>query len=619
MKRLAMVDWERTIWTLDHAFQPIARFSDGTAYGYEALLRGWEEVGFSDIQEVFDTAFEEGSLYALDLALRKKAFAKFARAGLGNSKLFYNLDTRLLLMPDYATGNSIKIARDVGLTPSRIVFEISELFDPERSTDFDRVVSAYKDQGFRIALDDFGSGYAGLKLLHRASPDIVKIDRYFVAGVETDPRKAAFLEKIAAMAQLMGISVVAEGVETEEERAICMRAGCDFVQGYLVARPTRVCGELSLQYEAATEPSLPRPEERRMATRRGDVGQSQLASIQAVDEGIDLPSLLSRFRKEPDISLIPVVDGQGEPVGVFRERDFREYVYSPYGISLLAHLAEDEGPASLLVRAPILPLGASLAKVITAFGASPEAGCVLLTDSGLYAGLILADRILALVAERDLVEARDQNPLSRLPGNLRIAEICGERLNEPGSGMAFAYYDFDNFKPFNDSYGFRSGDRVIMLFADILRSTFTWPRDFIGHLGGDDFFASIASENLEEAIAVFEAPIRRFAREVTSFYSREDRERGWLPGKMRSGEDGRIGLLTASLAVAFVLPGSGLDAEGLSELLAKLKKTAKGSSDHMAVQVVGLASNRDRKPRGNARHSPSRAATLFAMRPFEAS
>jgi EAL domain-containing protein (putative c-di-GMP-specific phosphodiesterase class I)/GGDEF domain-containing protein len=578
--------WEEAAYRLEHAFQPIARFSDGSVYGFEALLRGWEELGFSGIQEVFDRAYEERILYEFDLALRAKAFRRFARAGLGNAKLFYNLDTRLLEMPGYATGNTLRIAEDSGLPPSRIVFELSELFDPDQGTGFDRIVATYRNQGFRIALDDFGSGYAGLKLLHRAAPDIVKIDRYFVAGSDADPQKGAFLAKIAGLARLMGIRVVAEGVETADEGRVCREAGCDYIQGYLVARPSGDVSSLRAHYAAAHGlPEMEAGERRSAATSL--VHPSRVLKPEPISQEAPLSVVLGRFRKEPQSSFIPVVDSNGEPVGAYRERDFREYVYSPFGISLLEHLEAEGKAASLLVKAPIASRGMELGRIVEAFGLAPDSGGVILTEGGRYSGMVDAADLLALVAERELVEARDQNPLSRLPGNHRIAETCAQRLADPGTGTVFAYFDFDNFKPFNDSYGFRNGDRVIMLFADILKSGLPQSSAFVGHLGGDDFFASIEEASLAKAVCRFRDIAGRFAREATSFYNLEDRERGWIVGKDRDGVERRIALLGVSVAVVHLVPGGRLDAEGLSELLAELKRQAKASVGHLAARTIG--------------------------------
>ena len=580
-------DWGAVVFALDHAFQPIARLADGSAYGFEALLRGWDEAGFSSIAEVFDAAYEDKVLYDFDLALRIKAFRSFSRAGLGNAKLFYNVDTRLLQMQDYRTGNTLRIAAEAGLPPSRIVIELSELFEPGQSTAFDRVVATYRNQGFRIALDDFGAGYAGLQLLHRTAPDIVKMDRYFIAGSGEDPRKAVFLSKIAGLARFMGISVVAEGVETPSELQVCVEAGCDYVQGFLVARPNRDLDALKTSYESALGSQSRQRSERRTIGGADCLPAGRMTRREPITNNAPLSVVLARFREERETSFIPVVNGEGEPIGAYRERDFREYVYSLYGIAVLEHLEAERGTSSLLTPTPIAEIGSGLARVVEAFGIRPDSGGVILTEGGRYAGVLDAGDILALVAERELVDARDQNPLSRLPGNRRIAEICAQRLADPGEGAAFAYFDFDNFKPFNDRYGFRNGDRVIMLFADILKAVAAAPGDFIGHLGGDDFFACIESKSLASALAPLSEAAARFAREATSFYVPEDRDRGWILGKDRGGVEQRFELLGVSLAVVFLAPGGRLDAEGLSDLLARLKREAKAAPDRTAAQSIG--------------------------------
>lgn len=604
-------EWHEKAALLYHAFQPIARFADGSAYGFEALLRGWDQAGFSSIAEVFDRAFEDRLLYALDLKLRTKAFAQFAEAGLGRAKLFYNVDNRLLQMPDYSTGNTLRIARESGLAPSRIVIEISELHDPQENSVFDQVLTAYRSQGFRIALDDFGSGYAGLKLLQRAKPDIIKIDRYFISGAADDPRKPAFIEKIAGMAHLMGISVVAEGVETPDELRLCAEAGCDFVQGFHVSRPEPDISRLRMRYAGARSRPSEYQGDRRSEAQTGIVSQAAIAATAPIHASADFTELLARFRKEPSVSLIPVVNDEDEAIGVYRERDFREYVYSPFGISILEHLSTGGDGSDLIVKAPLAPLGSSLARIVELYGASPEAGAVILTAGGRYAGIIHAEALLSLVAERELVEARDQNPLTRLPGNLRIASVCAERLASPGTGVAFAYFDLDNFKPFNDRYGFRNGDRVIMLFADILRSRFNTSRDFVGHLGGDDFFACLERDSQGAAIAELAEVATRFARQVTSFYAVDDRNQGWIVGADRNGEERRFDLLTASVAMVFLEPGGDLDADTLSDSLAALKKEAKASPLKRAVRSFKASAGHSIPSRAGRGPAGGRAEPIF--------
>jgi diguanylate cyclase (GGDEF)-like protein len=576
--------WESALGRLHFAFQPIVLSADGRAYGYEALLRGWKEAEFLSIGSVFDSAYFDGALRELDLRLRAKAFADFAEWAPEGAKIFYNVDNRIFRATDYAMNDTVAIAEGFGLSASRIVFEISERHEIEGSLGFEGVISACRELGFRIAIDDFGSGYAGLKLLRMSEPNIVKIDRHFIAGGGDEPRKAAFLEKIVGMAHLMGVTVVAEGVETEAELGTCVEAGCDMIQGFLLARPTGG--------RAAFAESFPILASMGGEGRRGRPrGRAAIReSVQAVEPARltdGFLEVLARFRKERTLDILPVVDDEGEPVGVYLERDFRQYVYSPFGISLLEHLVSGSGEASFLRKAPVAPWGAGLARLLEAFGASPETGGVILAKDSRYAGILPAAKLLSLMAEREVSEARDQNPLTRLPGNLRVAEEIARKAFEASRGRAFVYFDFDNFKPFNDRYGFRLGDRVIQLFAGILRSAFGRHGCFIGHLGGDDFFAFAYADTLAAVLAQVGEACGRFHSEASSFYSAEDRERGYILGRDRSGAEQRLPLIGVSAAVVVAEKGARLGTEELSDIFAILKKEAKASAGHEAHRVVG--------------------------------
>jgi len=573
--------WETALSRLRFAFQPIVLASTGQAYGYEALLRGWKEAGFYNIESVFDSAFLDNALVEFDRRLRVKAIADFSAWAPAGTKLFYNLDNRIFAYLDRAEVDEASEGFD--LPASRTILEISERHELDGSISFEQAISRCRARGYRIAIDDFGSGYAGLKLLRISEPDIVKIDRHFVAGSGSDPRKAAFLEKIVGMAHLMGVPVVAEGVEIESELGVCVEAGCDMIQGFLIARP-----QVGQEGFGASFPSVSksRAEARRLRSRGSSVPSSRVKPVEPVLGSSGFLQVLGRFRKDVGLDILPVVNPSYEPVGVYLERDFRQYVYSPFGIALLEHLESGKGSSSFLRKAPMIAYDASLARALEVFNADPASGSVILTRDSRYAGLLPAAELLSTLAERELSEARDQNPLTRLPGNLRIAEVIADASAETSRGRAFAYFDFDDFKPFNDRYGFRLGDRVIQLFADILRSTFSRPSSFVGHVGGDDFFSFGYASSLEEALAPVTEAADRFRREAASFYSAKDRERGWILGTNRDGEEKRMPLIGVSAALVFALEGSSLDPEALSDLFAGLKKEAKLSIGRVAYRMI---------------------------------
>ncbi len=118
----------------------------------------------------------------------------------------------------------------------RIIFEFTEdeRIDPTHTL---KILSEYRDIGFKTAIDDFGAGYAGLTLLSKFQPDIVKIDMALVRDIDTDRTKQAIVRHTLALMRDLGIEVIAEGVETADELAVLRDMGVELIQGYFFAAP----------------------------------------------------------------------------------------------------------------------------------------------------------------------------------------------------------------------------------------------------------------------------------------------------------------------------------------------------------------------------------------------
>ncbi|GHU61791.1 hypothetical protein AGMMS49983_02130 [Clostridia bacterium] len=143
---------------------------------------------------------------------------------------------------------------------------------------------------------------------------------------------------------------------------------------------------------------------------------------------------------------------------------------------------------------------------------------------------------------------RNANPLTGLSGNLEIQREITSRITK-GLGFAVIYGDLDNFKAYNDVYGFSNGDRIIILSADILRDQVAlWGNedDFVGHIGGDDFLVVTTPDKVAK---VCEEIIADFDEKVLNFYNEEDRNSGYITTKNRKGETDTFPLMTISLAV----------------------------------------------------------------------
>jgi EAL domain-containing protein (putative c-di-GMP-specific phosphodiesterase class I) len=127
--------------------------------------------------------------------------------------------------------------REVGLSGQSIALEITESLLLDADSKISDQLFAFRDAGISVSLDDFGTGYSSLSYLRRFDIDFLKIDRSFVHNMQSDPNDLALCESIIVMAHRLGLQVIAEGVETREQRDLLVNAGCDYLQGYLFSKP----------------------------------------------------------------------------------------------------------------------------------------------------------------------------------------------------------------------------------------------------------------------------------------------------------------------------------------------------------------------------------------------
>lgn len=185
-------------------------------------------------------------------------------------------------------------------------------------------------------------------------------------------------------------------------------------------------------------------------------------------------------------------------------------------------------------------------------------------------------RVNAL-AEEARAAARDQNPLTRLPGNRAIEAEISRAVADRSRAVSLFYFDFDNFKPFNDGFGFAIGDEAIALFADQLRAVGRKHNCFVGHVGGDDFFCCLAGDP-DAAAATVAALLSQFRESVRRFYDAETLARGNYLSKDRDGNYKAFALLRAS-AVHVHVPGgrTAATSEKIGEAIAAGKKPSKAA------------------------------------------
>ena len=187
----------------------------------------------------------------------------------------------------------------------------------------------------------------------------------------------------------------------------------------------------------------------------------------------------------------------------------------------------------------------------------------------------------------------DSNPLTRLPGGVAIENILKSRL-ETGTLLAFCMLDLDNFKSFNDRYGYAKGNEVIRTTADLIKNAVTRHNtgdDFVGHIGGDDF-AIIAKPTNYKAIC--ETIVKEFDQTVPTFYKPEDRLRGYIEGVTRQGLKVRFPMMSISIAVVTNEHVREMNHIEIAEIAAELKEHAKSQSG--SVYVVNRRGEKSAPP-----------------------
>ena len=228
------------------AFQPIVDMETLEPFAYEALVRG---PNGQPAGEVLGQVTAENR-YAFDQKCRVKAIETAVRVGLldTGARLSINFLPNAVYSPKACIQLTLKTAAATGLPTDRLIFEFTEneqMVDPAHVAD---IVHSYKQMGFGTALDDFGAGHAGLSLLARFQPDIIKLDMELVRGIEASLARRVIVGGIASMCETLGVRLIAEGVETTAELHALRQLGIRYIQGFLLARPA---------YEALPQVTLP--------------------------------------------------------------------------------------------------------------------------------------------------------------------------------------------------------------------------------------------------------------------------------------------------------------------------------------------------------------------------
>jgi EAL domain-containing protein (putative c-di-GMP-specific phosphodiesterase class I) len=219
-------------------FQPIIDIKTNTIYGYETLARGVKPDGslmYPDI--LFEKSKRNDLNFKLDRLCRESSL-KTAATKKVTQKVFINFIPTSIYDPEFCLNSTVKWANQLEFDPSQIVFEVVETELVKNQKHLKSILEYYREKGFKIALDDVGEGYSSLNMLIELKPDIIKIDRNIIDGIDKNELKQSVYKALFNLAREHNITVLAEGVETPYELETIKSIGVDLVQGYYFAKPT---------------------------------------------------------------------------------------------------------------------------------------------------------------------------------------------------------------------------------------------------------------------------------------------------------------------------------------------------------------------------------------------
>ncbi|MDS1029777.1 GGDEF domain-containing protein [Bacillota bacterium LX-D] len=560
--------------SIEIVFQPIINLLNGEVTGYEALSRGPKGTDLEKPEMLFATARKYNLLFEIEFLCRRKALEKACQFGI-KELLFLNVDPNVVKDPRFKSGFTKEMLEINNLKPSQLIFEITEKTIVEDFVTFTNTLDNYARQGYKIAIDDMGSGYSNLRMIAETHPHFIKIDLELVRNIDKDPLRKSLLKCISDFSMDTSIKLIAEGIETVDELNTLMDIGITLGQGFYLHKPSQVPAKLTADMKnLICRQQAIKGKHAMMSSLNIPVWEIMRFDI-CITESMPNYKVNEVFQNNANLQGITVVDG-AVPVGLIMRNKFYQRFASQYGAAIYM-----KRPVSLVMdRHPlIVDCNASINSVSRLALTRREDNLydyVIVTKNDNYAGIVTINRLLEKITEIELNIARNANPLTGLPGNLCIEKELEQVLNQQDQ-CYILYFDLDNFKAYNDVYGFENGDKIIQLTSRTILENmkrFSFKQSFLGHIGGDDFIAIIYGLNVS-INTLCQAIIDSFDLKVRHYYKDEDQKRGYILAKNRKGKEEKYPITTISIGVLNYQGNNFKSIIEIGEAASRLKKECK--------------------------------------------
>ncbi len=556
---------------IETVFQPIISLRDGEILGHEALSRITCKTAIDSVETLFVLAGKYNCLWELEQLCRTKAFeaAFLFMIPPYSKKLFINVNPNVLYDEAFRKGLTKEYLNQYQISPINIIFEITERNIIRDITGFLAAVDHYKNQNYQIAIDDAGAGYSGLNLISDIKPNYIKLDMKLIRHVHSDRLKAALVRGMVELSKISNINIIAEGIETADELETLINLGVRYGQGYFIQFPEAEVREIRPDIIHLIK-ELNRKKNGTMANNIFNMPIENLCTNTGTILPNELvPDVYDTIKRDSGGIGLCVTD-HDIPIGIVTKEKLALKLSGQYGFALyqnksISHVM-DQDFLSVDCEMPV--------NIVSSIAMSREHDklydFIVITKNGRYLGTVTIRDLLKKTTEIEVAAAKHQNPLSGLPGNLIIEQRLQHCISSDRE-YSVAYLDIDNFKAYNDAYGFENGDLIIKFLTGIIRRN-VHQNEFIGHVGGDDFVIVI-NEHVEEEY--FQRIVTEFETEVLNFYTQEDIEKGYIVTMNRRNMVEKFPLITLTVVSVNNKSQRFKDMFELTETLAGLKKLKK--------------------------------------------
>ena len=241
LKALKQIIKENALHTY---FQPIVDIQTMQTMGFEALNRPEPSQLFSSVDQFYEFVGQTDCVFLFECFCRNLSLQRFKERLHGDLinrgfLVFLNIHPNVLLDKKYHSGETLQLLKELGIKPQQVVFELTERSAVIDFVEFERVLSHYRSQGYRIAVDDVGSGYNSLKTLIYLKPEFIKLDRSLIQFIDQNSEQQQLVSLLMGYAEKVETKIIAEGIERQEELEYLHKIGIHYAQGYAIGKPAK--------------------------------------------------------------------------------------------------------------------------------------------------------------------------------------------------------------------------------------------------------------------------------------------------------------------------------------------------------------------------------------------